>query len=238
MPAAFWCAWGNRPAPGGGVDVAVGHGTSPGPKTVVLCDDHEIVREAIKARMASNEDVEIIGEATDGENVMDVIAELHPDVLILDVELPKRDGIETTKAVLKRFPDLKVVIFTAHAQPDLLILAVKAGAKGYVLKSSPATEIAKAVLTVCQGNSYLGGQFDGDRATDVEKLLALSPRERQVLELLADGYRVKDIADQLGLSPATVHTHVRNAIAKLEVDTRTEAVALAVRFSYLSAGEG
>lgn len=208
-----------------------------GAKTVVLCDDHEIVREAIKARMASNQDVEIIGEATDGEDVFGVIAKLRPDVLILDVELPKRDGIETTREILKEFPDLKVVIFTAHAQPDLLTLAVRAGARGYVLKSSPATEIAKAVLTVCKGKTYLGGKFDGNRATDVEKLLALSRRERQVLELLADGNRVKDIADQLGLSPATVHTHVRNAIAKLEVDTRTEAVALAVRFSYLSAGE-
>lgn len=211
--------------------------SSDKPKTIVLCDDHEIVREAIKARMASNEDVKIIGEATDGENVVAVLEKLKPDVLILDVELPKRDGIETTKAVLNQFPDLEVVIFTAHAQPDLLTLAVRAGARGYVLKSSPATEIAKAVLTVCNGSTYLGGKFDGSRATEVEKLLTLSRRERQVLELLADGYRVKDIADQLGLSPATVHTHVRNAIAKLEVDTRTEAVALAVRFSYLSAGE-
>lgn len=210
--------------------------TKASPKTVVLCDDHEIVREAIKTRMASNEDVEIIGEATDGENVVEVLSQLRPDVLILDVELPKRDGIETTKAVLKQFPDLEVVIFTAHAQPDLLTLAVRAGARGYVLKSSPADEIADAVLTVCNGNTYLGGTFDAGRPTEVEKLLTLSRRERQVLELLAEGYRVKDIAAKLELSPATVHTHVRNAIAKLEVDTRTEAVALAVRFSYLSAG--
>lgn len=207
------------------------------PKTVVLCDDHEIVREAIKARMAGWPEVEIIGEATDGENVVDVIEKLKPDVLIIDVELPKRDGIETTRAVLDQFPDLEVVIFTAHNQPDLLALSLRAGARGYVLKSSPASDIADAVLSVANGMTYFRGEFEQGRATEVEKLLTLSQRERQILEMLAQGLRVKDIATDLGLSPATVHTHVRNAIAKLEVDTRTEAVALAVRFSYLTAGE-
>lgn len=215
-----------------------GGGASRGPKTVVLCDDHEIVRDAIRSRMANSDQVEIIGEATDGEDVVEVVAKLKPDVLIIDVELPKRDGIETTRAMLDQFPDLEVVIFTAHAQPDLLALAVRAGAKGYVLKSSPADDIAEAVMSVTNGKTYFRGEFEQGRATEVEKLLGLSGRERQILELLADGLRVKDIADDLGLSPATIHTHVRNAIAKLEVDTRTEAVALAVRFSYLSAGEG
>ena len=207
------------------------------PKTVVLCDDHEIVREAIKARMAGWPEVKIIGEATDGEDVVEVLEKLKPDVLIIDVELPKRDGIETTRAVLDQFPDLEVVIFTAHNQPDLLALSLRAGARGYVLKSSPASDIADAVLSVANGMTYFRGEFEQGRPTEVEKLLALSQRERQILEMLARGLRVKDIATDLGLSPATVHTHVRNAIAKLEVDTRTEAVALAVRFSYLTAGE-
>src|SRR5215475_12294580 len=171
-------------------------------KRVVLCDDHEIVREAIKARMASSNALQIVGEASNGRDVVEVVKELEPDVLIIDVELPKRDGIEATKEVLKARPRTKVIIFTAHAQPDLLALALLAGGK----------------------------------PSEVEKLLDLSPRERQILELLAEGLRVKEIAERLGLSPATVHTHVRNAIAKLEVDTRTEAVALAVKFSYLGAG--
>ncbi len=205
-------------------------------KTVVLCDDHEIVREAIKARMSDSTVVKIVGEAEDGRQVVDVVSKYQPDVLIIDVELPKRDGIEATKAVLKANPKTKVVIFTAHAQPDLLALALRAGASGYVLKSAPAEDIAKAVEAVTSGGTFLGGDFRAGRPSEVEKLLELSPRERQILELLAEGLRVKEIADQLGLSPATVHTHVRNAIAKLEVDTRTEAVALAVRFSYLSAG--
>jgi two-component system, NarL family, response regulator LiaR len=192
-------------------------------KRVVLCDDHEIVREAIKARMANSSVVEIVGEAGNGRDVVDVVKELEPDVLIIDVELPKRDGIEATKDVLKVRPRTKVIIFTAHAQPDLLALALRAGASGYVLKSAPAEDIARAVKAVTGGGTFLGGDFAGGKPSEVEKLLELSPRERQILELLAEGLRVKEIAERLALSPATVHTHVRNAIGKLEVDTRTEA---------------
>jgi DNA-binding NarL/FixJ family response regulator len=207
------------------------------PKRVILCDDHEIVREAIKSRMIGNDSLEIVGEAEDGREVVDRVRELEPDVVIMDVELPKRDGIEATRAVIRAKPQTRVIIFTGHAQPDLLALALRAGASGYVLKSAPAEDIARAVKVVSSGGTFLGGDFVGTTG-ELEKLLDLSPRERQILELLAEGLRVKDIADRLSLSPATVHTHVRNAIAKLEVDTRTEAVALAVRFSYLSAEGG
>src|SRR5690349_10268673 len=189
------------------------------PKRVVLCDDHEIVREAIKARMAAVEGVEIVGEAETGEELVEKVKELEPDVCIVDVELPGKDGIDTTKDVLKVRPETRVIIFTAHAQPDLLTLALR----------------ARAIEVVAGGGTFVGTEL-GQGAGEVEKLLELTPREREILELLAGGLRVKQIADRLSLSPATVHTHVRNAIARMEVDTRTEAVALAVRFSYLGAG--
>jgi DNA-binding NarL/FixJ family response regulator len=205
-------------------------------KRVVLCDDHEIVRDAIKSRMANSGVVEIVGEAADGREVVDVVKEFDPDVVIIDVEMPKRDGIEATREVLKARPRTKVIIFTAHAQPDLLALALRAGASGYVLKSAPAEDIEKAVKAVTGGATFVGGDFADGKPSEVEKLLDLSPRERQILELLAEGLRVKEFAERLSLSPATVQTHVRNAIAKMEVDTRTEAGALAVRFSYLGAG--
>jgi DNA-binding NarL/FixJ family response regulator len=202
--------------------------------TVVLCDDHEIVREAIKARMADSKGVEIVGEAEDGDEVVDRVSELKPDVAIIDIELPGTDGIEATRKILEARPETKVIVFTAHAQPDLLSLAMRAGASGYVLKSAPSNDIAKAVEAVAAGDTFVGADLKKG-AGELQKLLDLTPRERQVLELLAEGLRVKAIAEKLTLSPATVHTHVRNAIAKLEVDTRTEAVALAVRFSYLGA---
>ena len=142
-------------------------------KRVVLCDDHEIVREAIKARMANSHVLDIVGEAGNGRDVVDVVKELEPDVLIIDVELPKRDGIEATKEVLKVRPRTKVIIFTAHAQPDLLALALRAGASGYVLKSAPAEDIARAVKAVTGGGTFLGGDFAGGKPSEVEKLLEL-----------------------------------------------------------------
>jgi DNA-binding NarL/FixJ family response regulator len=204
-------------------------------KRVLLCDDHEIVREAIKSRMAGSNSVEIVGEAEDGRSVVEAVKRLSPDVVIMDVEMPKRDGIEATKEVLRARPRTKVIIFSAHAEPDLVALGLRAGASGYLVKSAPPEDIAKAVKAVAAGGTFLGGDFAGGKPAEVEKLLNLSPRERQVLSMLSEGLRVKDIAEQLSLSPATIHTHVRNAIAKLEVETRTEGVALAVRFSYLGA---
>src|SRR6476660_7502360 len=136
---------------------------SSSPKRVVLLDDHEIVREAIKARMASVEGVEIVGEAESAEEVVDVIKDLEPDVAIVDVELPGKDGIDATKYILKAPPETRVIIFTAHAQPDLLTLALRAGASGYVLKSAPAEDIAKAVKAVTGGGTFLGGDFAGGK---------------------------------------------------------------------------
>src|ERR1044072_332458 len=171
-------------------------------RRVVLCDDHEIVREGIKSRMANSHTVEIVGEAADGRDVVEVVKQLEPDVLIIDVELPKRDGIEATKEVLKVRPRTKVIVFTAHAQPDLLALALRAGASGYVLKSAPAEDIARAVKAVMDGGTFLGGDFAGGKPAEVEKLLHLSPRERQILELLAEGLRGKEIAERIELRPA------------------------------------
>ena len=141
---------------------------------MVLCDDHEIVREAIKARMASVEDVEIVGEAETGEEVVGKVKELEPDVCIVDVELPGKDGIDATKDILKVRPETRVIIFTAHAQPDLLTLALRAGASGYVLKSAPSEDIARAIDVVAGGGTFVGTEL-GQGAGEVEKLLELTP---------------------------------------------------------------
>jgi DNA-binding NarL/FixJ family response regulator len=204
-------------------------------RTVLLCDDHEIVREAIKSRMADEDSVDIVGEAKDGVEAVEMAKELAPDVAIVDVEMPKRDGIEATREIRKAAPTTRVIVFTGHTQPDLVSLALEAGASGFVPKSAPSEDIARAVRTVAGGGTFLGGAMPSHVETGLDRLLNLSTRERQILELLAEGLRVKQIGERLFLSPATVHTHVRNAIAKLEVDTRTEAVALAIKFGYLGA---
>lgn len=205
------------------------------PKRVIICDEHEIVREAIKTRIEAGRDMEVLGEAVDGEELVRRVGELEPDVAIVGIELPGIDGIEATRRIVATRPKTRVIVFTGHAEPELLALALRAGASGYVLKSAPAADITRAVDAVGGGDTFVEPELSGsDR--DLEKLIALTPREREILGLLAEGLRVKQIAERLTLSPATVHTHVRNAIAKLDVDTRTEAVALSVRFSYLGTG--
>src|SRR5205085_959640 len=126
---------------------------------------HEIVREAVKARMAAVAGVDIVGEAANGEDVVSRVTELKPDVCIVDVELPGKDGIEATRDILQARPETRVIIFTAHAQPDLLTLALRAGASGYVLKSAPSEDIARAIEAVANGGTFVAtepGQGAGE----------------------------------------------------------------------------
>src|SRR5262249_41585789 len=163
------------------------------PKRVVLVDDHEIVREAIKARMSAVDGVEIVGEAETAEEVIEKVKELEPDVVIVDVELPGKDGIDATKDILKTRPETRVIIFTAHAQPDLLTLALRAGASGYVLKSAPSEDIARAIEVVAGGGTLLGTPL-GPGAGEGEKLLQLAPPRPGDPQLLAEGPRRPEIA--------------------------------------------
>jgi DNA-binding NarL/FixJ family response regulator len=200
---------------------------------VVVCDDHEIVREAIKARVASSPAVEIVGEASNGRDVVEVASELKADLLIIDLELPRRDGIEAARELLKLRPRTKVIILTAHDRPDLVPLALQAGARGYVLKSGPAGEIERAIEVVCAGGTYVSREFSGPSRSAALRLLDLSARQRQILELSGEGVTDHEIAERLELSTATIHTHVRNAVVRLKVANRNQAVALAVRYSFL-----
>lgn len=202
---------------------------------VAVCDDHALVRAALGRGIAEHRRMELVGEAADVEQALELVREAEPDVMIMDVEMPGRDGLAGTRAVLAEHPAAKVIILTAHSQPDLLELAFEAGATGYVLKSAPAEDVQRAIEAVARGETFVGGDFSPGGSFGAEQLIGLTAREREVLELLAEGLRVREIADRLRVRPTTVHTHVRNAIRKLEVDTRTEAVALAVRFSYLGA---
>ena len=179
--------------------------------------------------------VEIVGEAETGEEVVDVVQELEPDVAIIDVELPGQDGIEATKEILKVRPETRVIIFTAHAQPDLLTLALRAGASGYVLKSAPSEDIARAIEVVAGGGTFVGTELGqggrrGREAARAHPARARDPR--------AAGRGPARQADRRPPQPQPRHRpHPRpQRDRRMEVDTRTEAVALAVRFSYLGAG--
>jgi DNA-binding NarL/FixJ family response regulator len=205
------------------------------PKRVVLCDDHEIVREAIKARMAAIEGVEIVGEAETGEEVVDVVKELEPDVCIVDVELPGKDGIDATKDILKVRPETRVIIFTAHAQPDLLTLALRAGASGYVLKREADHDLVDAIRAVLRGEPFLTNsaqrslvrEWMADASSGPSE--PLTPREQEVLKLIAEAHTNREIGEILHLSEKTVESHRGNLLRKLGMRDRVELVRYAIR---------
>ncbi|HTU15843.1 MAG TPA: response regulator transcription factor [Solirubrobacterales bacterium] len=203
---------------------------------VVICDDHAIVREALKNKIGEAAELKLVGEAADGEAVVETALDLKPDLLIIDVEMPKTDGISAMSSILEKEPEIKVLIFTAHQQPNVIDLAVRCGASGYLLKSASTSEIRIACKAVLSGGEYFPDRHRTpapDERDELERLRMLSARERQILDLLATGMRARGVAEEIGIQPATVYTHVRNVVLKLGVDTRTQAVAIATKYSFL-----
>ncbi len=206
------------------------------PRRVVICDDHEIVREALKARISHAPGLQVAGEAVNGVEVVDLTLRLRPDLLIIDIEMPKANGISAIEAILAEDPEIRILIFTAHGHSNVVDLAARKGASGYLPKSASASEIETAAEAVLSGGTYFpekrGTTHEG--SDELERLQLLSPRERQILDLLASGMRAHGVASEMGIQTATVYTHVRNVVLKLEVDTRTQAVAIATRYSFLN----
>lgn len=207
-----------------------------GTTRIVLCDDHEIVREAIRRRIEAEDGLEVVGEAADGDQVREVVGELQPDLLVTDVEMPGSDGIAATAGLLEEHPDLKVLVLSAHEEPALISFAEESGASGFIGKSKVTKEIVPAIRALGRGRRWFpkGLGSDEDLGDGLRRLRSLSPRERQILDLFATGMRAQGVSEVVGIRPATVYTHVRNAIHKLNVDSRTQAVAIAVRYSYLT----
>ena len=161
----------------------------------------------------------------------------RPDVVLIDIEMPRIDGITATARILELWPETRVLVFTAHREPNLASLAAECGAAGYLDKSASAEELREAIATVTAGGDWFPGQARRDTGDgELARLRRLSPRERQILDLLASGMRAEGVAAEIGISPATVYTHVRNIVGKLEVDTRTQAVAIATRYAFLAPG--
>lgn len=201
---------------------------------VLICDDHWIVRQAIRSRVEEIPGFEVVGEVENGSEVAPAVREHRPDLLMIDVELPGINGIDAMAGVLSRWPETRVLVFTAHEEEDLVRLAAREGASGFLVKSAGLDEIRAACEAVIAGRKWFPGNQGGRKSDDeLEKLRSLSEREREILSLLASGMRAQGVAAEIGIQPATVYTHVRNVVAKLDVDTRTQAVAIATRYAFL-----
>jgi DNA-binding NarL/FixJ family response regulator len=210
---------------------------------VFLADDHAVVRAGLKALVATEEDMEVVGEAGDGQKALTAITELGPDVAVVDISMPGLDGGRLTEAINKSCPDVRVVALTVHEDKGYLRQLLRAGAKAYVLKRSAAEDLIGAIRVVALGEMYLdplmsqaaAGSIvespDGGGVATLSRVL--SARETEVARLIAQGYSNKEIAARLDISVKTVETHKARIMEKLKITTRAQLVRMAVHEGWL-----
>lgn len=197
---------------------------------IILIDDHEMVRMGLKSFLNLQPDIEVIGEASDGKAGIELALALKPDVVVMDLVMPEMNGVEATLAILKKWKEANILVLTSYLDNEKIYPVIKAGAKGYMLKTSSAAEILNAIRKVSRGELAIETEVDKkikDYQNHPELHQSLTARERDILALLAKGYDNQTIADELFISLKTVKTHVSNILAKLEVDDRTQAVVYA-----------
>jgi DNA-binding NarL/FixJ family response regulator len=198
----------------------------------MVVDDHVAVRAGVKLILSSDPDLRVVGEAASGEAAVAMAAKRHPDVILMDIMLGRGiDGMEATAQILAAQPEIGVIMFTAYGERHQLAKGLDIGARGYVLKDAQPDDVIRAVRTVAAGGAYvdpsLGGELVSREA--MLQLTRLTDRERDILSMMAAGVASREIAATLFLSTETIRTHLRSAMRKLDADTRTQAVALAIR---------
>ncbi len=199
---------------------------------VLVADDHLVVREGLGAMLHSSNEFEIVGQAIDGEETLRLVRELHPDVVLIDVQMPKMDGIEATRRITQQSPTTQVVILSSFDQDEYIYKAIEAGARGYILKDIDLPALLDVVRAAAKGEAVLPPNIATRLVEHISAQRAqasLTKREQEVLCLLAKGLRNKEIAGQLNITERTVKSHVANIIAKLGVSSRTEAVSQALK---------
>jgi NarL family two-component system response regulator LiaR len=205
------------------------------PIRVLIVDDHAVVREGLRAFLELQEGIEVAGEAVDGQEAIEAAARLRPDVILMDLMMPRLDGVAAMRLLRERVPNARVIVLTSFLDDDKLLPAIRAGAAGYLLKNAQPQELTRAVRAAHAGEALLDPVVAARlvetlaAARGEEPLDRLTPRERQVLVLIGRGFPNKRIARELELSEKTVKTHVGHVLAKLGVSDRTQAAVVAVR---------
>ena len=197
--------------------------------TTLIVDDHEVVREGLRLSLSRAPHIRVVGEAADGASAVEMAERRKPDVVIMDVRMPGMDGLEATRSLTEQMPEAKVLIFTAYSERSLLSRGLESGAKGYILKEAPHQTLVRAIEKVAQGDGYVDPALMPAFLAGKDQTDMLTTREREILQLLADGMSNADVAGRLFISQETVKSHVRHILTKLEADTRTHAVAIALR---------
>jgi DNA-binding NarL/FixJ family response regulator len=199
---------------------------------IVVADDHAVVREGLRALLSAVDGYELIGTASTGAEAVRAAVTLHPDVLVMDIQMPGISGIEATREITRAAPSVRVLMLTMFDDDESVFAAMRAGALGYVLKGAPPDNMIRAISVVAGGEAIFGAgvasralsYFSNTRAADRTVFPELTPREREVLTLIASGLNNSAIASRLGLAPHTVGNHISSIFAKLQVASRAEAI--------------
>lgn len=204
---------------------------------VLFVDDHEMVRIGVSAYLSAQADIEVIGEADNGLKAVELAMELRPDIILMDLVMPEMDGIEATKRIIEKWPEAKIIIVTSFLDDEKVYPALEAGATSYMLKTSKASEIARAVRSTFQGQSVLEPEVTGKmmeklrRPQKTQLHEQLTNREMEILLLMTQGKTNQEIADELYIALKTAKVHVSNILSKLAVQDRTQAVIYAFKHS-------
>jgi two-component system response regulator NreC len=202
---------------------------------ILIADDHTIFRSGLRLLLASEPGFEVVGEAEDGDQVIALAHELLPDVVLMDIGMPGTNGLEATKRIKELIPAVNVLVLTMHRSEEYFFQMLEAGASGYVLKGAETSDLIQSVRTVARGEVFLYPslaarlveEYLRERSETSSPSSKLTPRESQILQLIADGYTNKEIAEMLVISPSTVHSHLTNLMQKLEFTKRHELVQYA-----------
>lgn len=204
--------------------------------TVMLAEDHHLVREALRALIDENDGIEVVGQAKDGMQALELAEQLHPDVIVMDISMPHLNGIEATRRLMALDNPPQVIMLSQHGRREYVIRALLAGARGYLLKESIADELGQAIETVYGGVTYLSEELPRDEILDYVRrgqelpspIEQLTPREREVLQLVAEGNTNRQIASRLTISVKTVEKHRYNLMEKLDIRDVTALVRFAI----------
>lgn len=196
--------------------------------SILIADDHKIVRMGLKSLFAAEKGLTVVGEADDGDVTIRQALKLKPDIIIMDLMMPKMDGVAATAEIHTKLPNTKIVVLTSYSTSDTIAAALAAGASGAIMKSADDSTLLTAVRTVATGKRFISPEVKGILAFD-PPAPALSPRQQEVLASLVKGFNNTEIANQLGISKTVAKEHVETLLVKLDAANRTEAVAIAIR---------
>ncbi len=209
---------------------------------VMLADDHALIREGFRSLLGKNELFEIVGEAENGRELIEKIANTNPDVVLTDISMPQMTGLEVMERIKKTRPEIKFIILTMHEEREYVMRALTAGAEGYLFKNVEKAELERAIKTVYDGEKYFSAAITTILAEYVAKpartqVAEITPREKEVLELVAEGYSTKQIADKLGISIRTVESHRINMLKKLEVSNTAELIRKSIQLKFIESAK-